>query len=606
MYDKISEKAFAGRVTTVHKETNMKKIFRLLTVITVITLIFSLSACSAVSYFPGHKDDAANAGSTGEDKDKDSDKADKPSKKKDRKKKKKNAGDDENKAENDGSELTEDIYRVDPSEVFPEMSDWEFVFSSGAGGWMTELFVNPDGTFSGRYFDDDMGDTGKGYSHGTHYECNFSGKFSDKIRAAGPLMYSLLIEDIKYEHEPGTQEIKDDVRIIYSGPYGLEIMEKQKGYDAPLVFMKAGAVTSALTAEELNWVDPTHFGNYIGQDFTYIEDRPDNLPVAILLNTVDDTAFRGENISNKNKTFLVNKEKLPGLKNSTSDLNPDGTYYFVDEDPSGNFRVINACFKTDRIYDDYNDGPSIVNDCLDRIYGKSAPDPNDVYVITPSRNSAPSFMDYPHLLVNGSYSQYASWYPDKSSRNTYAYGRFVYLGGYETDTSFLYAYIVEAGNNRREGHLPDSSFADNYISSLTLTGLADDISSAGKGKGAVSVMRCEMKSPERESVMAKEAVMVGMNDTELIKKYHLEDAAFDDDYEIVYPDDNFKEYRLASGSDTPFYVRYPKDNFHQLYHAYDFDDYSGGSGQKDTWTGLMDLYLNADGEVVYGYEIYTP
>lgn len=35
-----------------------------------------------------------------------------------------------------------------------------------------------------------------------------------------------------------------------------------------------------------------------------------------------------------------------------------------------------------------------------------------------------------------------------------------------------------------------------------------------------------MKSPGRDSVLAREMIMVGMDDKELIKKYHLEDADF--------------------------------------------------------------------------------
>ena len=188
------------------------------------------------------------------------------------------------------------------------------------------------------------------------------------------------------------------------------------------------------------------------------------------------------------------------------------------------------------------------------------------------------------------------------------YGRFVYRGGYESDTSFLYAYVVEARTapkNKNDIRVPDAAFAHSYISSLTFAGLDADISSAGKGHGAEKVIRCEIKSPTGDYVLARELIMVSWNNKELIKKYHLEDADFDNDYEIVYPDRGFKKYRLT-GSDTPFYVMYPEDSFHKLYHAYDFDEYSGKNGNTDDWTGIMDLYLNDNNEVVYGYEIYTP
>ena len=54
-----------------------------------------------------------------------------------------------------------------------------FFFSSGAGGWATELFIAEDGSFEGHFHDGDLGVTGPGYSHGTMYYCDFTGHFGE-------------------------------------------------------------------------------------------------------------------------------------------------------------------------------------------------------------------------------------------------------------------------------------------------------------------------------------------------------------------------------------------------------------------------------------------
>ena len=487
----------------------------------------------------------------------------------------------------------------DAARVFAEMSDWVFEFSSGAGGWATELYVNPDGTFSGNYHDSEMGATGPGYENGTIYECSFTGKFSDNVRSAGPLMHSLFIESIEYKDEPDTEEIIDNILYKYSTPYGLEGLEKQGDSDAPLVFMEAGAVTSAINSEEMDWISPMHFGNYIGADWEYFQDVPDELPYAVLINTTEDYAFYSENISAKNKTFLVNKVRIPGLTNIDLTVNDDGTYYCVDENDDKSFRVINTCFKVTKTYDSYNNAPELVNDSLKELYGRSAPSYNDIYITAPKDAYE---MDYPRMAVNGEHSDYAFWYPN-GDRSRICEGRFVEMSDFDSDNSYVYAYIIETGQS--SDSYPDSGFANFYITSLTLTGKKDNISSAdSEGKGAVRSILTEMMTPEGNEVLATEVLMVSESDTELVKKYHLEDADFDDDYEMVYPDNRLHQYGLAYGGETPFYVQYPEDKFHRLYPAYDLEDYMGETSNENT--RLMKLYLNEDDEVVYAYEVYTP
>lgn len=501
--------------------------------------------------------------------------------------------------ESEDSEISEDIYKEDPKEVFSEMSDWVFIFSSGAGGWSTELRVDPDGSFTGTYSDSEMGSTGKGYDNGTVYLCDFTGRFSKNVRSAGPLMHSLSIESIEFANEPDTEEIKDNILYKYTTPYGIEGLNKVTDYE-PLVYMEAGAVTSAINAEEMSWISTTHFGNYLGENWDYVEDVPEELPYAVLINNVDDYAFFGVNRSSANKTNLVNTVKLPGLKNTELAVNRDGTYYCVDENEDGTFRVINTCFKTKKDYDIYFDPKEAVIDSLKKVYGKDAPDPDSLYVTSPKDAF---YMQYPSMLVNGYYTALASWdAPGHKNDGVYRDGRFLTLSGYDDDTAFVYAYIIESENRS----FPDAAFENCYITSLALTGRDDRISSAGEGTGAVRSMLCDMKLPAKDSVDAREYVMVGSEDKELIKKYHLEDASFNDDYELVPVEKDHRTYKLAQGGYTPFYVQYPEDNFHRLFFSYDMDDYMNRFGDDEDNTCLMTLYLNEDNEVVYGYEVYVP
>ncbi len=498
----------------------------------------------------------------------------------------------------DDAEPTEDTYKEDAAEVFAEMSDWVFVFSSGAGGWDTTMTVKPDGTFTGLYHDSEMSSTGPGYPNGTIYECDFSGKFSDYVRSAGPLMHSLSIESIKYGKEPDTEEIRDNILYKYTTPYGIEGLEKVTDY-APLVFLEAGAVTSVLNEEEMNWISTTHFGTYVGEDWDYVEDKPEELPYAVLLNTEDDLAFYTESVPGKNKTFLVNKAKLPGLHNTECTVNDDGTYYCVDENDDSSFRVISTCFKASGIYDTFTAPEKLVNDSVKQIFKDRAPDPEDIRITSPKDASE---MSYPLMAVCGYHTDYAYWYPEKDSNGPCVEGRLLVMNGYETDQSFIYAYFIETkGSDER---YPDEAFAGNYISSLTLTGKRDEISSAGTGDGAVRSILTVMKTPEGDNVSAKELIWVSQSDKDLIKKYHLEDADFNDDYETVSPDDTFHDHRLAEGMETPFYIVYPEDKIHSYRTAYDLKEVMGEP--SDETSKLMQLYLNKQDEVVYGYEVYTP
>ncbi|WP_300800079.1 M56 family metallopeptidase [uncultured Acetatifactor sp.] len=96
----------------------------------------------------------------------------------------------------------------------------EFLFASGASSSGTELVLNQDGSFAGRHFDHENA-TGDGYSKGTCYLCDFSGRFED-IRQITPYIYSMTLAELDTEKEEGEEWIEDDVLYIAARPYGLE------------------------------------------------------------------------------------------------------------------------------------------------------------------------------------------------------------------------------------------------------------------------------------------------------------------------------------------------------------------------------------------------
>lgn len=109
--------------------------------------------------------------------------------------------------------------------TFADVSNIEFAFASGAGGWSTYLYIEEDGTFYGNFYDSDMGCTGEGYPGGTIYFCDFSGKFSNPVKIDDDT-YQFEIESLECEKEEGEEEIIDERLYIYSYPYGLDDADK--------------------------------------------------------------------------------------------------------------------------------------------------------------------------------------------------------------------------------------------------------------------------------------------------------------------------------------------------------------------------------------------
>lgn len=149
-----------------------------------------------------------------------------------------------------------------------------FVFSSGAGGWSTDMTVNDDGTFSGNYHDSEMGSIGDGYPNGTMYVSSFSGEFSEPVKV-DDYTYSMKLESIKTDNTPGEEEIKDDIKYIYSEPSGFDSAKE-------LLIYLPGKAMSDIPEGAKPWI------------MTYLYDgTPETIPFYVIYNVKDEEAFVG-------------------------------------------------------------------------------------------------------------------------------------------------------------------------------------------------------------------------------------------------------------------------------------------------------------------------
>ena len=127
----------------------------------------------------------------------------------------------------------------------------DFYFSSGAGGWGTEVTINRDGSFVGTYHDSDMGSSDGSYPNGTVYICSFEGQFA--IEQINSYSYSMKVTEFITEQADGDVWIEDGIRYIGSSAYGFS------GCTDFILYTK-DAPESDFTEEFKSW-SPGRFSN---------------------------------------------------------------------------------------------------------------------------------------------------------------------------------------------------------------------------------------------------------------------------------------------------------------------------------------------------------
>ena len=149
-----------------------------------------------------------------------------------------------------------------------------FVYSSGAGGWSTQLSLQSDGSFTGRYEDTDLGDMGEENPNGTVYGCDFSGSFSQPGKVDDHF-WTMELEYLSTQKEPGEVTYEEGSKYVSAEPNGLERAQEVWLY-------LPGAETKDLPEEFLSWATSAFSG-----------DVPEQLPFYGLYSVNDQSGFVG-------------------------------------------------------------------------------------------------------------------------------------------------------------------------------------------------------------------------------------------------------------------------------------------------------------------------
>ena len=104
--------------------------------------------------------------------------------------------------------------------TFDSLAGLEWYFSSGVGGWSTDMRISADGAFSGEFHDSEMGEMADEYPNGSVYYCAFSGQMSI-LNQVDDHAWKIGIDSVTLEAAPGHEEIADGVRYVTSELYGL-------------------------------------------------------------------------------------------------------------------------------------------------------------------------------------------------------------------------------------------------------------------------------------------------------------------------------------------------------------------------------------------------
>ncbi|SFB29969.1 hypothetical protein SAMN05216249_11832 [Acetitomaculum ruminis DSM 5522] len=148
----------------------------------------------------------------------------------------------------------------DHIDLFANLSNYAFEYTSHSGGWSTSLSITANGDFAGYYLDSEYGETGDGYPEGTMYESNFTGSFVNPTKI-DDYSYKVEINGITYNEEPGSENYADGMRTVYSDASGVSNAKEFVVYlpDTPVSVLPQGFK---------DWVTPV-YGDFTGDTLGY-------------------------------------------------------------------------------------------------------------------------------------------------------------------------------------------------------------------------------------------------------------------------------------------------------------------------------------------------
>ena len=164
---------------------------------------------------------------------------------------------------------------LSPESVLRDVPE-KFYFSSGAGGWETDLELHDDGSFSGEYHDSNMGENVENYPGGTVYLCPFTGAFTD-FRKVDDYSYSCRLKSLNYDEPADLDYEEEGIHFIGAEPYGIA------GGDLFMIYLP-GHPISTLPEGFLSWARM-----YMG----YPDESVRNLTVYGLYNVAEWNGFGG-------------------------------------------------------------------------------------------------------------------------------------------------------------------------------------------------------------------------------------------------------------------------------------------------------------------------
>ncbi len=474
-------------------------------------------------------------------------------------------------------------------DLYGIMSEWDYEFSSGAGGWGTSLTVDPKGHFEGYYSDSEMGSTGPGYPGGTIYQCSFSGRFTD-FEKVDDYIYNVTIGEIEYENTPGTNEIVDKVLYQYSEPYGLENTDK-------LTVFLPGCPFKNLPDGFVEWVDYCNFG--ASANGQYYRDHPEFLYFSGLYNPAEQYGFYSTGKAGKNHQYLINTAHLPGLKNVEAHIENDNTYYYVDEGYAALIDIENRCFKADDGADIYWKEEEFVDMCL-----KSTghhPNKGSLSIFGKDYDQSSNFTKYAY--INGNRSVLTFWTQGSNEDTGYYLGMFSQIpGSYNSttdtvDPGYAYAYIIYF-------HPDQSPYTitalENYLTSLDFSGTPDRLSSASLDDidEYASSYAYVTAGKDSDHINADLVELIEPEDIDKIDAYGLSEKDFEDQgWVIAGFDQDYTSYTLTD--DCPMYANFSGNPFNPLLSHDEFRERLSA----DPDGGLMYLYFNKEGQIVFIHEV---
>lgn len=158
--------------------------------------------------------------------------------------------------------------------VLEAMAGLTWEFSSGAGAWSTELEIQPDGTFTGRYHDSEMGEVGEDYPDGTLYGCTFHGKFTP-MEQVDEHTWKLRVDELAMDEGQVPEAVEDGIRYVTAEPYGLSAGDEMALY-------MPGTPVAGLTDDMVFWAH-----------LPVPEERPDALTDWLLYSAGNESGFVG-------------------------------------------------------------------------------------------------------------------------------------------------------------------------------------------------------------------------------------------------------------------------------------------------------------------------